>query len=144
MKIINFKASNFEGDCWVDEDFANKCLVPMNTIAVKHQMIVVITSSGRKDTNVKGAIVTPAKMSNHLVYHAIDCNVKNKTTGEYYNSKKMGDGIGADELFLEDVDRNTDLRWGQAFNVPDSVHFDDALNIKKPNLWKEKYKELHS
>ena len=106
-------------------------------------MIVVITSSHRTDTNVKGAIVTPAIMSNHLVGHAIDCNVKSKTTGEYFNSKKMGDGTGPDELFLEDVDRNTDLRWGQAFNKPDSVHFDDALNIKKPAVWHEKYRLLH-
>lgn len=143
MKIINFKASNFKGDCFVDEEFA-PLLKEMNTIAIKHKMIVIITSSGRKDTNVKGAIVTPAKMSNHLVYHAIDCNVQSEVTKEYFNSAKMGDGKGLDEAFLEDVDRNTDLRWGQAFNTPDSVHFDDALNIKKPLIWQQKYKELHS
>lgn len=143
MEIINFKASNFKGDCFVDEEFAI-LLTQMNKIAINHNMIVIITSSGRKDTNVKGAIVTPAKMSNHLVYHAIDCNIQNKKTKEYYNSKKMGNGTGDDELFLEDVDKNTDLRWGQAFNVPDSVHFDDALNIKKPKIWHQKYKELYS
>jgi hypothetical protein len=142
MKIIKYTASNFEGECYVDEEFA-PLLDQMNIIAIKHNMIVIVTSSGRKDTNVKGAIVTPAKMSNHLVYHAIDCNVKNKITGEYYNSKKMGDGTGADEIFLEDVDRNTDLRWGQAFNTPDSVHFDDAINVKRLDIWKQKYNELH-
>ena len=142
MELGNFKASNFEGNCLVDKEFF-PCLVTMNDIAIKHGMIVIITSAFRKDTNVKGAIVTPAQMSKHLVGHAIDCNVRNKKTGEYYNSKKMGDGTGDDEKFLEDVDRNTDLRWGQAFNKPDSVHFDDALNIKKPLIWKQKYKELH-
>lgn len=141
-KIVDFTASNFEGKCRVDADFA-ALLTQMNAIAIKHGMNVVVTSSYREDTNVKGAIVTLAQMSNHLVGHAIDCNVKNRVTGEYYNSKKMGDGTGADELFLEDVDRNTDLRWGQAFNKPDSVHFDDALNIKKPTLWQQKYKEIH-
>lgn len=143
MKVINFKASNFEGDCFVDEEFV-PLLMQMNQKAINHNMIVIIKSSGRKDTNVKGAIVTPAQMSNHMVFHAIDFNLKNKKTGEYYNSKKMGDGTGEDELFLEDVDRNTDLRWGQAFNNPDSVHFDDAINIKKPLIWHQKYKELHS
>lgn len=143
MKIVNFKASNFLGECIVDEEFA-PLLMQMNAVAIKHNMIVVITSSLRKDTNVVGAIVTPAQMSNHLVGHAIDCNVKSKTTGEYFNARKMGDGTGADELFLEDVDRNTDLRWGQAFNKPDSVHFDDALNIKKPAVWQQKYKSLHT
>jgi hypothetical protein len=115
----------------------------MNAIALQHNMIVVITSSYRKDTNVTGAIVTPAHMSNHLIGHAIDCNVKSKITGQYFDSTKMGDGTDADELFLEDVDRNTDLRWGQAFNKPDSVHFDDAINIKRPIVWQQKFNSVH-
>ena len=143
MKIVTFKASNFQGSCRVDEEFA-PLLQQMNEIAIRHNMIVVITSSLRKDTNVRGAIVTPAKMSNHLIGHAIDCNVKNKTTGEFFNSVRMGDGTGLDEIFLEDVDRNTDLRWGQAFNKPDSVHFDDALNIKRPAIWQQKFNELQN
>lgn len=142
MSLIHFTASNFTGECIVDSDFA-PLLEQMNAIAIRHNMQVIVTSSYRKSTNVKGAIVTPATMSNHLVGHAIDCNVKSRATGEYFNSKKMGDGTGPDEIFLEDVDRNTDLRWGQAFNKPDSVHFDDALNIKRPNVWRQKYKELH-
>ena len=141
MKIVNFEASNFEGPCKVDEEFA-PLLFQMNEIAIRHNVIVVITSSLRKDTNVVGAIVTPAKMSNHLIGHAIDCNVKSKTTGEFFNSKRMGDGKGVDDIFLEDVDRNTDLRWGIAFNKPDSVHFDDAMNVKRPDIWREKLSEL--
>jgi hypothetical protein len=143
MNIVNFKASNFEGECNVDEEFV-PLLNQMNAIAIQHNMIIVITSSYRKDTNVNGAIVIPAQMSNHLIGHAIDCNVKSKITGEFFNSKKMGDGTGADELFLEDVDRNTDLRWGQAFNKPDSVHFDDAINIKKPLVWQQKFNAAHN
>jgi hypothetical protein len=142
MKTVNFTASNFEGECIVDEDFA-PLLEQMNEIAIKHNMIVVITSSMRKDTNVNGAIVKPATMSNHLIGHAIDCNVKSKITGEFFNSKRLGDGTGIDEIFLEDVDKNTDLRWGQAFNTPDSVHFDDAMNIKKPLVWQQKFDALH-
>jgi D-alanyl-D-alanine carboxypeptidase len=143
MEIVNFTASNFQGKCNVDKEFV-PLLNQMNDIAIKHKMIVVVTSSLRKDTNVHGAIVKPAQMSNHLVGHAIDCNVKSKTTGEFFNANKMGDGTGLDELFLEDVDRNTDLRWGQAFNTPDSVHFDDALNIKKPKIWRQKFNSLHN
>ena len=143
MKTVHFKASNFEGECIVDEEFA-PLLLQMNDIAVKHNMVVIVTSSLRKDTHVSGAIVTPAQMSNHLIGHAIDCNVRSKGTGEFFNSKKIGDGTGPDELFFEDVDRNTDLRWGQAFNKPDSVHFDDAINIKKAVAWKEKFNDLHN
>ncbi|MEO6329104.1 MAG: M15 family metallopeptidase [Ginsengibacter sp.] len=143
MNVVNFRASNFERECNVDEEFA-PLLNQMNDIAIRHNMVVVINSSLRKDTNVRGAIVIPAQMSNHLVGHAIDCNVKSKITGEFFNSKKMGDGTGIDELFLEDVDRNTDLRWGQAFHKPDSVHFDDALNIKRPAIWRQKFNSLHN
>ena len=140
--IKKFTASNFEGACNVDEDFI-KYLNEMNTIVIKHDMIVVITSSYRKDANVKNAIVTPAKMSNHMIGYAIDCNLKNKKTGEYYNSKKMGDGTGADEIFLKEVDEKTELRWGQAFNVPDSVHLDYPLNKLNPVLWQQKYNKIH-
>lgn len=143
MKIINFKGSNFEGDCWIDEEILPE-FIAFNNIAVKHTIIVKVISSGRKDSKVKGAIVTPSEMSNHMVYQAVDINLIDRITGKYYNSKLMGDGIGRDELFLQDVDRNTNLRWGQAFNNPDSVHFDTALNIKAPFVWHRKYKELHS
>ena len=141
--IVKFTASNFEGECFVDEEFVPK-LVQMNAIAVKHNKVVIVTSSHRKSKKVKGAIVKPADMSNHMVGHAIDCNVRDKATGEYYNSTKMGDGTGSDELFLEDVDRNTDLRWGQAFKVKDSVHFDDAINIKRPAIWHQKFNTLQA
>lgn len=140
--IKQYKASHFEGICNVDEDFFAD-LDQMNYIAQKHNMIVVVTSSFRLDAKVKGAIVPPSKRSNHLIGQAIDCNVKNKKTGEYYNSTKMGDGKGADELFLRDVDENTNLRWGVAFNNPDSVHFDSGLNLKNPKKWQEKYNEFN-
>ena len=138
--IIKFTASNFEGDCNVDDDFVIH-LEKMNEVAVKYNMIVIITSSFRKDTNVAGAIVTPAKMSNHLIGHAIDFNLKNIITGEYYNSVKMKDGGGYDELFCNEVVAITGLRWGMAFQVADSVHFDDGINIINPELWHKKYNE---
>lgn len=142
MKVTAFKASNFEGSCNVDEEFI-PLLKQMNTIAIKHSVVVVITSSLRMDTNVKGAIVLPAQMSNHLVGHAIDCNIRSRKTGEYFNSKKMGDNKGVDDIFLQDVDANTALSWGASFNIPDSIHLDDRLNIKYPEKWHEKYKSLH-
>lgn len=141
MALVKFTASNFEGNCTVDEQFV-PYLERMNIVAVQHQMVVVVTSSFRMDTNVKGAIVMPAKRSNHLIGYAIDCNLKNLTTGEYYNSKKMKDGVGADELFCDDVSTSTGLRWGMAFD--DSVHFDYPLNLRNPELWERKYRELHS
>lgn len=141
--LIKFTASNFEGECTIDEDF-EPYLIEMNEVAKSHNMIVVVTSSGRKDTNVQGAIVIPAKMGNHLVFQAIDCNLKNKITGEYYNSKKMADGKGADLDFCNEVVRATGLRWGMAFKTPDSIHFDSGLNLKHPEIWHKKYKEIQA
>lgn len=143
MKIINFKASNFKGDCFIDEDFSVH-LELMNKVLVSHNMLCVITSSGRLDTNVKGAIVDPAKMGNHLVYHAIDFNLINKATNEYYNSTKLGDGTGLDEVCCRDIMKVSGLTWGEIFNHPDSVHFDDRLNVKDPAKWQELYNELHN
>ena len=105
---------------------------------------MIITSSFRKDTNVKGAIVPPAKKSNHLIGQAIDFNLKHKITGVYYNSIKLADDTGPDELFLTEVVKSIpNIRWGDAFKVKDSVHIDTALNLRNPVLWQEKYNKIH-
>lgn len=146
-KIVEFKASNFVGyngkPIMVDEDFV-PYLKTMNDIAVKSNMQVIVTSSFRKDTNVKGAIVKPATMSNHLVGHAIDFNLMDLTTKEYFNSKKMADDKGKDEEFCKEVSAKTGMRWGDAFQVKDSVHMDDSLNLLNPRLYSEKYNLFHS
>lgn len=136
--LINFTASNFRGECRIDSDFA-PYLVMMNRIAVKYNITVVVNSAFRSDTNVPGAIVVPAKKSNHLVGHAIDCNLIYQD--KLYNSVLMQSDKGVIRLFINEVIAGG-LRWGGAFKAKDPVHFDDALNIKAPGLWGEKYKEL--
>lgn len=140
--IVNFKASNFRGDCFVDEDFV-PYLKKMNEVLKRFNYTWIVTSSFRKTANVKGAIVTPAKKSNHMVGHAIDGNLLDNKTGVLYNSKKLGDGLGEDDIVCAAIDVETGLRWGDTFNVPDSVHFDDALNVTNIKLWEQKYKELN-
>ena len=139
----NFTASNFEGECIIDSDF-EPYLIQMNQVAAECNIIVVVLSSFRKNRKVKGAIVTPAKKSNHMVAWAIDCNLRNSITGEYYNSKKMADGVGQDEIFCDQVVLRTGLRWGFAFKVKDSVHFDYPLNLRNPELWQKKYLAIQS
>ena len=140
--MINFKASNFKGDCFIDEDF-KPYLDKMNNVLINHNMVCIVTSSFRKDTNVKGAIVKPAAMSNHMIGHAIDFNLLNKNTNEYFNSTKLGDGHGDDEACLRDIVKVTGLFWGEALNNPDSVHLDSRLNVKNPELWHQKYNAIH-
>ncbi len=138
----NFTASNFQGECIVDEDFI-PYLEQMNEILKQFNFTLIVTSSFRKDTNVKGAIVTPAQMSNHLVGHAIDCNLKDNKTGEYFNSTKMADGKGDDENVIKMLEKIPNLRWGGEFKERDVVHFDDALNLRNSTTWRYIYNTYH-
>ena len=137
--MIKFTASNFAGDCNIDEDFA-PTLENMNEVAKKHNITVKVISSFRVDANVKGAIVTPATHSNHMIGHAIDCNLE--LDGAYYNSTRMQSDTGTVRQFINEV-KASGMRWGGDFGKPDPVHFDDGLNIKNMTLWTEKYNKLH-
>lgn len=135
-----FVASNFKGNCLIDEDF-EPSLIKMNAVAVKYGITVKVNSSFRKDANVKGAIVVPATHSNHMVGHGIDCNLIYK--GILYNSVKMQSDTGIIRQFINEV-KASGLRWGGDFKLKDPVHFDDGLNVKNMKLWMEKFKKLNS
>lgn len=135
MNLINYKASNIQGNCIIDDGFS-VVMDSINEVCKKHDFVCIVTSSKRDSTLVKGAIVTPAQMSNHLVGHAIDCNLRNAKTGEYFNSEKMKDGKGDDEAVIHDIELLS-VRWGGRFKATDSVHFDSGLNLKNPLHWHE-------
>jgi hypothetical protein len=123
----------------IDED-VEPLLIKMNLVAMKYGITVIVNSSYRSDSNVKGAIVTPAKKSNHMVGHAIDCNLR--LNGILYNSTKMQSDTGTIRKFINEV-KETGMRWGGDFNAHDPIHFDDGLNIKNMPLWIKKFQELH-
>ena len=124
----------------IHEDF-KQYLDKMNFIAVDLSIVVWVTSSLRHSTNVPGAIVTPAKMSNHLVGMAIDCNIQRGSV--WYNSNGMASPIGAILDFILQCEA-IGLRWGGRFAKPDPVHFDFPLNLKQPDKWHEIYNSLQS
>jgi len=134
-----FTASNFRNECTIDEDF-EPSLIKMNTIAQKYHITVIVNSSYRVDANVLGAIVKPATHSNHMVGHAIDCNLE--LAGAFYNSKKMQAATGVIRQFINEV-KAAGLRWGGDFSTPDPVHFDDGLNVKNVAAWTAKFNKLH-
>jgi hypothetical protein len=134
-----FKASHFDGDCTIDEDF-EVTLTRINEIAQKYNITVLVTSSYRIDANVKGAIVTPATHSNHMIGHAIDCNLKHE--GAVYNSTRMQNDKDLIRKFINEV-KAAGIRWGGDFGKPDPVHFDDGLNLKDMTVWTAKYQKLH-
>ncbi len=133
MKLINYTNTNIAGKCIIDDGFV-PVMDHINDVCKKHHFMFIVTSSKRDSTLVKGAIVPPAKMSNHLVGHAVDGNLKNLTTGEYFNSKKMGDRKGDDEAVISEIE-STMTRWGGRFKREDTVHFDSGLNLKNPAHW---------
>jgi hypothetical protein len=136
-----FIASNFKGICAIDEDF-EPFLIKMNEIAQKYNITVKVNSSYRVDAKVIGAIVKPATHSNHMIGHAIDCNlILDKVL---YNSVKMQADQGTVKKFINEVKATTGMRWGGDFGNPDPVHFDDGLNIKNMALWTEKYNKMHT
>lgn len=142
MKLINYTNTNIQGNCVIDDGFI-PVMEHINDVCKKHDFVCIVTSSKRDSTLVKGAIVTPAQMSNHLVGHAIDCNLRNAKTGEYFNSDKMKDGKGDDEAVIAEIE-STMVRWGGKFKAIDSVHFDSGLNIKNPLHWHELNKQFNN
>jgi hypothetical protein len=135
----SFISSHFKGNCTIDEDF-EPLLEKMNEIASKYDITVVVNSSYRVDANVRGAIVTPATHSNHMIGHAIDCNLL--LNGKLYNSTLMQSSTGIIRQFINDV-KAAGFRWGGDFRKPDPVHFDDGLNIHDMTSWMAKYNKLH-
>jgi hypothetical protein len=134
-----FTASNFQNDCTIDEDF-EPSLITMNDIAQQFNITVFVTSSFRTDAIVPGAIVTPATHSNHMIGHAIDCNLI--LDGVLHNSAAMQSDTGVVRQFIDAV-KAAGLRWGGDFGKPDPVHFDDGLNIKDMAAWTAKFNQLH-
>lgn len=103
----------------------------------------LITSSLRYDTNVARAIVEPAKMSNHMVGCAIDCNVYDKN-GRLWNSTHLRSPQDEVLDLINAVRHSVIMRWGGDFKKIDTVHFDNAINLKNPKRWRELYAEIQS
>lgn len=147
-EIVEYKASNFKsfkGDkILIHIDFKPQLDI-MNQCAAEDKMMVVVTNSGRMNNkHLKGTVVDPATMSNHMVFQAIDFNLQNIVTGEWYNSTKLGDSKGPDEAFIQKVLLRSKMRWGGNFRKKDDVHVDSGLNISNAKRWQEIYKKIHN
>lgn len=138
-KLVRFISVRFEGEPVVaDADFL-PALCQIEKLAAGHGLGLVVTHAARlQQQALTGAVVRPATRSNHLVGHAIDCNVRYR--GRLYRSIELGDVASlpaAVRAFLDAVRTHAPLRWGGDFGDP--VHFDDALNLRAPAIWDEKF-----
>ena len=112
-------------------------------IAEKHGVTFLFTSGFRMNSdNLSGAVVTPAKMSNHFVGQAWDCSFF--VDGKFYNSTFLKEK-GIPDLLKASIEeiKGIGLRWGGDFTKVDLVHFDSGLNLSNPELYRQKYNEYH-
>ena len=144
-KIIEYQSRYVKGykgkKVLIDIDFLPTIQI-IDDKCKEHGFIFWVTNSFRPDGVVlSGTVVTPANMSNHKIGHALDGNLQHIKTGEWFNSVKMGDGAGKDEVLIQAI-VDEGVRYGGNFRKEDNVHFDDALNVNEPEVWKEKYRVL--
>ena len=139
--LVSYKASNVRGykgkPIIVDYYFINS-MNRINSYAKRNNLTLFVTSSFRKaDQKVNGAIVPPARHSNHLVGHAIDMNIQ--YNGTWYDSKLMRKENLKNlphnvQNFFHRIRKDKTLRWGGDFTTQDPVHIDDHLN-KNHRVW---------
>ena len=145
IKLVEYKHDSLIADlkkpCVIEEGFI-PTMDKLCYYADKNELFLYHISSYRKTANVKGAIVTPAQMSNHMIGHAIDCNLLDG--GKLWNSIEMRKGLtGNVKAFIDEVTKDKSMRWGGNFSKKDEVHFDDGLNIRNPKLWHEIFKAIN-
>lgn len=144
-KLIEYSSKHIKGyngkKVLIDIDFLPTIQI-IDDECKAQGFIFWVTNSFRKDADIlSGTVVTPANMSNHKVGHALDGNLQHIKTGEWFNSVKMGDKNGIDEKLIQAI-IDKGVRYGGNFRKEDNVHFDDALNVNQPDVWKEKYRVL--
>jgi len=107
--------------------------------------IHVTHSFRRPDERLRGAVVPPARRSNHLVGHAIDMNVV--LPGVWLSSKRLRrehlrELPSEARYLIQQIRDDDELRWGGDFVHPDPVHIDDDLSRRDPDQWMRKLREI--
>ena len=112
-------------------DAAAGMLELMNATAGHLGIIISLNQAFRiHGAKVTGAVVPPASKSQHLIGHAVDCNMIDGgrwNTSKDFRSNKQTDGARA---FIKIMKANG-FRWGGNFSKPDSPHFDAQLNARQ-------------
>lgn len=139
--LVLFEASRFMGQpCRADVQFV-PMLKKINDYAEQAGVFILVTSSFRTSSNVGGAIVKPAKRSNHMAGHAIDMNVVYDNKRKSANSTELAKYPAVAEpvrIFIKSIKDDGVLRWGGDFNDRDPVHIDDGLNQDMAK-WDKRY-----
>jgi hypothetical protein len=102
---------------------------------------IIVTSSYRESIKVNGAIVKPSTRSNHMIGHAIDCNLK--IGNKVWNSESLKTPDTTIRSFIQ-LCKADGIRWGGDFKTPDTVHFDVPINIESVVKWNNYFNQIHN
>jgi hypothetical protein len=115
-----------DGDLIVDDAFLGS-LQKLNDAAVGATVMLPVNQAFRvAGVPVGGAVVTPATKSQHLIGHAIDCNILDGAVLVSSHTFASHHETPAAKAFVHAA-KVAGLRWGGNFTPVDYVHFDDFV-----------------
>jgi len=119
--------SSQPGEVVLHADFAH-VVGALNDEAKKDNVTIKINQAFRR-ANVAptGAVVHPAKKSQHLIGHAIDLNIFDDETKNSAPMFKNGKETKRADAFVNGM-KSKGYRWGGDFSDTDPVHFDSLLD----------------
>jgi hypothetical protein len=114
------------GDLIVDSGFLAG-LQNLDKAAASAKVTLLVNQAFRiAGAPVGGAVVTPATRSQHLIGHAIDCNIQDGATIIASHTFAQRHETAAARAFVVAA-KASGLRWGGDFATVDYVHFDDFV-----------------
>jgi len=100
----------------------------MNSTAKQLNITIRINQSFRLlGSKVPDAVVTPAKKSQHLIGHAIDCNIVDGDHWNTFDDFKQNKQTANAKNFIQAM-KQGHFRWGGDFTHVDTPHFDAMLD----------------
>lgn len=145
--IVEYKNTMFTGKPIKVHNGFTAALNRLNNYAKEADVkLLVIDSLRSPDKVLSGTVVTPSKVSNHFVGHAIDMNI---LYGVNYKTLCNSKEMAKENLpfpvnkFISLIRADKELRWGGDFKTKDTVHIDDYYN-KDMQKWNKLFNEIHN
>src|ERR1700752_2480789 len=121
------------GELVIDADFVSG-LQKLDDAAAGANVTILVNQAFRvAGAPVGGAVVKPATKSQHLIGHAIDCNIQDGATlvtSAIFAANKQP----ANTRAFVNAAKAAGLRWGGDFTERDYVHFDDFVDPNGPEF----------
>ena len=121
-------AGNVMKDELVISNAASTLIKELNKEAVAKKVIIKINQAFRvSGVKVTGAVVSPATKSQHLIGHAIDCNIVDGASWNNSTNFKNKKETANAKSIIKSL-KASGYRWGGDFTNVDTPHFDKQLS----------------